>query len=98
MGACPPLNSHPHIPIPHIAGGANPCPSTCFPNPNPCVLGSSPSRRAVCGAVAGLRPLLHYAPSGLPRDLRTKRMLLRRHSMQTDQIKQLGDFNGIFGH
>ncbi|CDQ60766.1 unnamed protein product [Oncorhynchus mykiss] len=36
---------------------------------------------------SGLRPLLPSAPSGLPRDLRTRRMLLRRHSIQTEQIK-----------
>lgn len=77
-GCLPPLNSHHHTPIPHIVGVAN---------PSPCVLGSSPSSRAVSREVAGLRPLLPSAPSGLPRDLRTRRMLLRRHSIQTEQMK-----------
>ncbi|XP_067114664.1 ankyrin repeat domain-containing protein 34B-like [Osmerus mordax] len=80
----PPLfPHHHHSPIPNISGlGSNP----------------SPGSRAVCGAVAGLKTLLPSAPPGLPKELKTRRMLLRRHSMQTEQIKHLGDFDGIFGH
>uniref|UniRef100_A0A8B9H0B0 Ankyrin repeat domain 34Ba n=1 Tax=Astyanax mexicanus TaxID=7994 RepID=A0A8B9H0B0_ASTMX len=46
----------------------------------------------------GMMPYLPSAPTGLPKDLKTRRMLMRRHSMQTEQIKQLGDFNDILGH
>ncbi|XP_063050089.1 ankyrin repeat domain 34Bb [Engraulis encrasicolus] len=42
------------------------------------------------------RPFLPFAPN-LPRDEKAKRALLRRHSMQTEQIKQLANFEEIFG-
>ncbi|XDV54815.1 hypothetical protein PO909_023020 [Leuciscus waleckii] len=45
------------------------------------------SNKAVCGVAAGF-----------PKDLKTRRMLIRRHSMQTEQLKRVGDFTEIFGH
>ncbi|XP_023694680.1 ankyrin repeat domain-containing protein 34B-like [Paramormyrops kingsleyae] len=45
----------------------------------------------------GLKVLVPSAPS-VPRDLKARKMLLRRHSMQTDPIKQLGTFEEIFSH
>ncbi|XP_048874757.1 ankyrin repeat domain-containing protein 34B-like [Brienomyrus brachyistius] len=45
----------------------------------------------------GLKVLVPTAPS-VPRDLKARKMLLRRHSMQTDPIKQLGTFEEIFSH
>uniref|UniRef100_A0A8C9TCL2 Ankyrin repeat domain 34Ba n=1 Tax=Scleropages formosus TaxID=113540 RepID=A0A8C9TCL2_SCLFO len=41
------------------------------------------------------KPLIPCAPS-FPKDLKAKKMLLRRHSMQTEQIKQLVNFEEIF--
>ncbi|NWU89104.1 AN34C protein, partial [Upupa epops] len=53
--------------------------------------GKSPSPLAV-----GVKPLVPMAPSSPRRgDLRTKRKLLRRHSMQAEQMRQLSDFEEI---
>ncbi|MBN3308532.1 ankyrin repeat domain 34Bb [Amia ocellicauda] len=50
------------------------------------------------GAISGgPKPLIPSAPT-FPKDLKAKKMLLRRHSMQTEQIKQLVNFEQIFGH
>uniref|UniRef100_A0A8C7MZP2 Ankyrin repeat domain 34Bb n=1 Tax=Oncorhynchus kisutch TaxID=8019 RepID=A0A8C7MZP2_ONCKI len=48
------------------------------------------------GGVAGLgsKPLVPCAPA-TPRDLKSKQTLLRRHSMQTEQIKQLFNLQEI---
>uniref|UniRef100_A0A8C4S1C0 Ankyrin repeat domain 34Bb n=1 Tax=Erpetoichthys calabaricus TaxID=27687 RepID=A0A8C4S1C0_ERPCA len=42
----------------------------------------------------------HLVPSApsFPKDLKVKKILMRRHSMQTEQIKQLVNFEEIFGH
>ncbi|XP_071755222.2 ankyrin repeat domain-containing protein 34B [Centroberyx gerrardi] len=42
--------------------------------------------RGSCGKEAGLKAFLPSAPPGPPKEL-TRRMLLRRHSMQTEQFK-----------
>ncbi|XP_051972604.1 ankyrin repeat domain-containing protein 34B [Xyrauchen texanus] len=71
-----------HAPIPNITGTGN----------------SSGINKAVCGVVAGTKPCIPSAPAGFPKDLKTRRMLLRRHSMQTEQLKRPGDFTELFGH
>ncbi|KAK2823314.1 hypothetical protein Q7C36_019914 [Tachysurus vachellii] len=58
---------------------------------------SSSSNKPTCGLVTGMKQYLPSAPAGLPKDLKTRRFLMRRHSMQPEQIKQLGDFKEIFG-
>lgn len=78
----PPLNLHPH-PIPNINEGIS-------SNPNS-------SSRGLRGAVSGLKTFLPIAPPGHPKDL-SRRVLLRRHSMQTEQLNQLGEFDGICSH
>ncbi|KAL7848153.1 hypothetical protein AOLI_G00228710 [Acnodon oligacanthus] len=82
-GFLPPLSQHP--PIPQITGA---CSSTALCSSN----------KLASGLVTGIMPYLPSAPAGFPKDLKTRRMLMRRHSMQTEQIKQLGDFKDIFGH
>ncbi|KAL0978995.1 hypothetical protein UPYG_G00179050 [Umbra pygmaea] len=87
-GYLPPLN--PHAPIPDIRSNLT---STCT--------GLSGSTKALnlngaAAAVPGSKPLIPCAPS-FPRDLNSKKILLRRHSMQTEQIKQLVNFEELFG-
>ncbi|XP_056312887.1 ankyrin repeat domain 34Bb [Danio aesculapii] len=72
---------NPHTPIPDIKANAG--------------VGSKP----VVGTapiVAGSRHFVPCAPNH-PRDHKNKKSLLRRHSMQTEQIKQLVNFEEIFG-
>lgn len=80
-GFLPPLN---HASIPQITG-----------------TGSSrvicSSNKPTSGLATGIRQYFPSAPAGLPKDLKTRRMLMRRHSMQPEQIKQLGDFKEILG-
>lgn len=45
----------------------------------------------------GSKPIFPCAPSFL-KDLKAKKMLWRRHSMQSEQIKQLVNFKESFGH
>ncbi|KAK7125319.1 hypothetical protein R3I93_020866 [Phoxinus phoxinus] len=82
-GFLPPLNQH--ALIPNITGSVNSS-----------SIGSS--NKAVCGVAAGTKPCIPSAPAGFPKDLKTRRMLIRRHSMQTEQLKRVGDFTEIFGH
>ncbi|KAJ8414870.1 hypothetical protein AAFF_G00023930 [Aldrovandia affinis] len=97
-GYLPPLN--PHTPIPDIGVNAA--------APVPCGAGgrSGGLTKATSGAsgsgsgasgATGPKHMVPCAPS-FPRDLKAKKMLLRRHSMQTEQIKQLANFEEIFGH
>ncbi|KAM6954502.1 ankyrin repeat domain 34Bb [Aplochiton taeniatus] len=82
-GYLPPLN--PHAPIPDIRASPG---SSCS---------LSGSTKALNGAQApGPKPLVPLAPA-FPRDLKAKKTLLRRHSMQTEQLKQLGNFEELFG-
>lgn len=81
-GFLPPLNHH--TSIPQITGASSSS-AICSSN------------KPTCGLVTGIRQYLPSAPVGLPKDLKTRRMLMRRHSMQPEQIKQLGDFKEIFG-
>ncbi|KAG5841032.1 ankyrin repeat domain 34Bb [Anguilla anguilla] len=85
-GYLPPLNPHP--PIPDI--GANATATGAFAGGAAGVGG--PAKTGPSGAK-------HMVPSApnFPRDLKAKKMLLRRHSMQTEQIKQLANFEEIFG-
>ncbi|KAG7318625.1 hypothetical protein KOW79_018380 [Hemibagrus wyckioides] len=85
-GYLPPLN--PHVPIPDI-------------KVNITSTGPKPVLATATGTVTipvapGQRHFVPCAPS-LPRDQKTKKTLLRRHSMQTEQIKHLANFGEIFG-
>ncbi|XP_026795577.3 ankyrin repeat domain-containing protein 34B isoform X2 [Pangasianodon hypophthalmus] len=89
-GYLPPLN--PHAPIPDIKVNIT---STCVDR------GTKPGPATAAGTVTipvapGQRHFVPCAPS-LPRDQKTKKTLLRRHSMQTEQIKRLANFGEIFG-
>lgn len=82
-GYLPPLN--PHAPIPDIKVNTN--------------VGVNSGSKPVAGTtpiVSGSRHFVPCAPSH-PRDHKNKKSLLRRHSMQTEQIKQLVNFEEIFG-
>ncbi|NWW69415.1 AN34C protein, partial [Ifrita kowaldi] len=64
-------------------------------NPNPPIpdIGSS---KALSPLVAGLKPLVPLTPSSPRRgDLRAHRKLLRRHSMQAEQMRHLSDFEEV---
>ncbi|XP_010894352.2 ankyrin repeat domain 34Bb [Esox lucius] len=85
-GYLPPLN--PHAPIPDI--GSN----LMSNSPN---LSGSTKALNLNGGVTSVpvsKPLVPCAPS-FPRDLNAKMTLLRRHSMQTEQIKQLVNFEEL---
>ncbi|KAM9859028.1 ankyrin repeat domain 34Bb [Aulostomus maculatus] len=82
-GHLPPLN--PHSPIPDIGVS----PSSSYP-----LSGSNKTLNSLTGS---LKPILPCAPIFL-RDLKAKKMLWRRHSMQSDQIKQLFNFEETFYH
>ncbi|XP_078105747.1 ankyrin repeat domain 34Bb [Sander vitreus] len=81
-GYLPPLN--PHAPIPNI--GVSSSSSYHF----------SESSKTLHGVITGSKPVLPCAPV-FPRDLKAKKMLWRRHSMQSEQIKQLVNFEETFG-
>ncbi|XP_039933338.1 ankyrin repeat domain-containing protein 34C [Hirundo rustica] len=64
-------------------------------NPNPPIpdIGSS---KAPSPLAAGLKPLVPLTPSSPRRgDLRAHRKLLRRHSMQAEQLRHLSDFEEV---
>ncbi|XP_030579548.1 ankyrin repeat domain 34Bb [Archocentrus centrarchus] len=82
-GYLPRLN--PHIPIPDI--GVNS--SSSYP--------LSGSNKTLNGVLTGSKSILPCAHV-FPRDLKAKKMLWRRHSMQSEQIKQLANFEETFGH
>ncbi|NXX98119.1 AN34C protein, partial [Centropus bengalensis] len=65
-------------------------------NPNPPIPDIGSNGKAPSPLAAGLKSLAPIAPSS-PRwgDLRAKRKLLRRHSMQAEQMRQLSDFEEI---
>ncbi len=74
---------NPHAPIPDIGVSC----SSSFP-----LSGSSKTLNSVFS-----KPILPCAPV-FPRDLKAKKMLWRRHSMQSEQIKQLVNLEETFGH
>ncbi|TSM28093.1 Ankyrin repeat domain-containing protein 34B [Bagarius yarrelli] len=78
-GFLPPLNHHTLIPQ---TTRSNHFSANCSSN------------KPTCGLVTGTKQYLPSAPAGLPKDLITRRMLMRRHSMQPEQIQQLGVNNG----
>uniref|UniRef100_A0A672YDB1 Ankyrin repeat domain 34Bb n=1 Tax=Sphaeramia orbicularis TaxID=375764 RepID=A0A672YDB1_9TELE len=82
-GYLPPLN--PHAPIPDIGVSS----SSSYP-----LSGSSKTLNSV---LTGSKPILPCAPI-FPRDLKSKNTLWRRHSMQSEQIKQLVNFEETFDH
>ncbi|XP_035168113.1 LOW QUALITY PROTEIN: ankyrin repeat domain-containing protein 34C [Oxyura jamaicensis] len=65
-------------------------------NPNPPIPDIGSSSKSSSLLAAGLKSLVPIAPSSPKRgDLRTKKKLLRRHSMQVEQMRQLSDFEEI---
>ncbi|NXP03370.1 AN34C protein, partial [Thinocorus orbignyianus] len=65
-------------------------------NPNPPIPDIGSNGKASSPLAAGLKALVPVAPSSPRRgDLRAKRKLLRRHSMQAEQMRQLSDFEEI---
>ncbi|KAJ8401910.1 hypothetical protein AAFF_G00374910 [Aldrovandia affinis] len=87
-----------HVPhVPHTRPGYLPPLNPHAPIPQIGVTAGNSSGKAGCGTTGGLKPLVPMAPS-FPKDLKAKKMLLRRHSMQTEQIKQLVNVEGIFSH
>ncbi|CAN9512752.1 unnamed protein product [Ophioblennius macclurei] len=82
-GYLPPLN--PHAPIPDIGVS----PSCSYP--------LSGSSKTINNVLTGSKVILPCAPA-FPRDLKSQKMLWRRHSMQSEQIKQLANFQETFGH
>ncbi|CAJ1068623.1 ankyrin repeat domain 34Bb [Xyrichtys novacula] len=82
-GYLPPLN--PHAPIPDIGVSS----SASYP--------LSGSSKTLNNVFTGSKPFLPCAPI-YPRDPQSKKMLWRRHSMQSEQIKQLANFKETFGH
>uniref|UniRef100_A0A8B9URR8 AN34C protein n=1 Tax=Anas zonorhyncha TaxID=75864 RepID=A0A8B9URR8_9AVES len=65
-------------------------------NPNPPIPDIGSSSKPSSLLAAGLKSLVPIAPSSPKRgDLRTKKKLLRRHSMQVEQMRQLSDFEEI---
>ncbi|XP_076126332.1 ankyrin repeat domain 34Bb [Alosa pseudoharengus] len=92
-GYLPPLN--PHAPIPDIK--VNSATAALSGGPvSGCKLAATGVPIAPPGAAPAPKPFLPFAPN-LPRDAKAKKTLLRRHSMQTEQIKQLVNFEEIFG-
>uniref|UniRef100_A0A3Q1FLE8 Ankyrin repeat domain 34Bb n=1 Tax=Acanthochromis polyacanthus TaxID=80966 RepID=A0A3Q1FLE8_9TELE len=69
---------NPHAPIPDIGVSS----STSYPG----------SSKTVNGVLTGSKAFLSSAPI-FPQDLKAKTMLWRRHSMQSEQIKQLFNFD-----
>ncbi|NXL62865.1 AN34C protein, partial [Chordeiles acutipennis] len=65
-------------------------------NPNPPIPDIGSNAKAPSPLAAGLKSLVPITPSS-PRwsDARAKRKLLRRHSMQAEQMRQLSDFEEI---
>ncbi|XP_010220022.1 PREDICTED: ankyrin repeat domain-containing protein 34C [Tinamus guttatus] len=56
----------------------------------------TPAGKTASPLTAGLKTLVPVAPSSPRRgDLRSKKKLLRRHSMQVEQMRQLSDFEEI---
>lgn len=87
-GYLPPLN--PHAPIPDIKVNISSTDRGTKPGP------ATAAGTGTVPVVPGQRHFVPCAPS-LPRDQKAKKTLLRRHSMQTEQIKHLGNFGELFG-
>ncbi|XP_065498061.1 ankyrin repeat domain-containing protein 34C [Caloenas nicobarica] len=65
-------------------------------NPNPPIPDIGSNSKTPSPLAAGFKSLVPVAPSSPRRgDLRAKRKLLRRHSMQVEQMRQLSDFEEI---
>ncbi|GAA6234180.1 ankyrin repeat domain-containing protein 34B [Lates japonicus] len=82
-GYLPPLN--PHAPIPDIGVSS----STSCP--------LSASSKTLNGVLTGSKPIIPCAPV-CQKNLKANKMLWRRHSMQSEQINQLVNFEETFGH
>ncbi|KAL7839283.1 hypothetical protein SRHO_G00259410 [Serrasalmus rhombeus] len=93
-GYLPPLN--PHAPIPDIKANTT---TTSTTTGSASIIKPGTATGAMTGTipiVPGSRHFVPCAPS-FPRDLKAKKTLLRRHSMQTEQMKRLVNFEEIFG-
>ncbi|XP_052008832.1 ankyrin repeat domain-containing protein 34C-like [Xyrauchen texanus] len=65
-------------------------------NPNPPIPDIGASSKPSSPLAAGLRSIAPIAPNSPKRgNLRTKKKLVRRHSMQVEQMKQLSDFEEL---
>ncbi|KAM6409706.1 ankyrin repeat domain-containing protein 34C [Rhynochetos jubatus] len=65
-------------------------------NPNPPIPDIGSNSRTPSPLAAGFKSLVPIAPSSPRRgDARAKRKLLRRHSMQAEQMRQLSDFEEV---
>ncbi|XP_040825777.1 ankyrin repeat domain-containing protein 34C [Ochotona curzoniae] len=65
-------------------------------NPNPPIPDIRSGSKAASPLATGLKSMIPVAPSSPKRvDLRNKKKLFRRHSMQIEQMKQLSDFEEI---
>ena len=85
----------PPSPTPSPTPGPATCPRSTRTRPIP-QIGVSPWAGAG-GSTDVLKPLVPMAPSFL-KDHKAKKMLLRRHSMQPEQIKQLVNMEEVFSH
>ncbi|XP_060764010.1 ankyrin repeat domain 34Bb isoform X2 [Neoarius graeffei] len=89
-GYLPPLNLH--APLPDIKVNITSTSADRGTKPGP----ATAARTVTIPVAPGQRHFVPCAPS-LPRDQKTQKTLLRRHSMQTEQIKHLANFGEIFG-
>ncbi|XP_027707270.1 ankyrin repeat domain-containing protein 34C [Vombatus ursinus] len=65
-------------------------------NPNPPIPDIRSSSKPSSPLASGLKPMVPVAPNSPKRvDLRNKKKLIRRYSMQVEQMKQLSDFEEI---
>ncbi|KAM6967669.1 ankyrin repeat domain-containing protein 34A [Aplochiton taeniatus] len=83
-GFLPPLNVNPHRPIPDIRANGRPTSPS-----HPC------SATASGGGPKILVPVAPASPKRGGADFKMKKKLMRRHSMQTEQMKQLSTFQEI---
>ncbi|KAI7793573.1 ankyrin repeat domain-containing protein 34B [Triplophysa rosa] len=85
-------------PISHPRVGFLPPLNQHAPIPNITGTSNSSSIGSSNKVSAGPKLCFPSTPTGFPKDPKTRRLLMRRHSMQTEQLKRLGEFNEIFGH
>lgn len=85
-------------PISHPRVGFLPPLNQHAPIPNITGTSNSSSTGSSNKVSAGPKVCFPSAPAGFPKDPKTRRLLMRRHSMQTEQLKRHGEFTEIFGH
>lgn len=84
-------------PISHPRAGFLPPLNQHAPIPNITGTSNSGSNGSSNKVATGPKLCFPCAPAGFPKDPKTKRLLIRRHSMQTEQLKRLGEFTEILG-